>query len=541
MNTLTSRAVVGLLLVLGLPVWLESSLSRAANMEVSGTQSVSGNLTVGQQDSAGVYLTQPGAYPMEFTYGGTGTYQKSVIYHNQMNGFWIDVARKGIDASYPSYDFTIARRGESTPRFAIKGDTFGHVAIGAAPNNTAKLFVSQALVGCYAAQFRNNANGLSARGLLIESGPNTPEATEHMAVRFLTGNGSYEVGKIVWDSNSIDLTWVSDARLKMNIQECLTDSLAKIRNTRVATYERIHLPGVQYTGFIAQELAVEFPQAVFSDTDSSTGLQTLSIKPMQLIPHIFHAIQQQDAGVGALQQTSEVHGARLTALEESRAGLAQQVQDLATGVIRVEDLKPGAENTTAVLEMAAAVLRQLGVDPWVEIALSDAIETAPETVESSVTKAVTKYRLNLETAQAEAYTVEETVTEQTPTGKTVKRVKSGVRFDEATGKAYRWVGLSSAGAAETLTALRTANQLATLRTANQLAALQARFVAPPLGGPEFVAPSSGGQKLVAPPLGGPEFVAPPSGGQELVAPPSGGVLSASASAAAPANSKPAAR
>lgn len=351
-------------------------------------------------------------------------------------------------------------------------------------------------------------------------------------IQFHSGDGD-DVGKIMADGEGTPFfAGSSDARLKMNIQDFAEDSLGKIRRTRVATYERIALPGRRFTGFIAQELAVEFPEAVFTDVETSTGLETLYITPMKLAPHMFHAIQQLDRGVGTLQETFAAHDARLAALEEGRTGLsgevqdvAKQVQDLATGVIRVEDLKPGAENTTKVLEMAAAVLRQLGVDPWVEIALSDAIETVPETSPLTSVRTVTKYRLNLETAQAEPYAVEETVTEQAPTGQTIKRLKAGVRFDEATGKTYRWVGLSGDSGTGTVAALGAANRLTALRSANQLATLRAMFVALP----------SGGQR----------FVVSPSGGQGFVAPPLGGILSASASPAAsksaPVNSNPAAR
>ena len=142
------------------------------------------------------------------------------------------------------------------------------------------------------------------------------------------------------------------------------------------------------------------------------------------------------------------------------------MQQLATGVIRVEDLKPGAENKAVVMQLTESVLRQLGVDPWVEIALADAVETVPETNSVTSVKTVTKYRLNIASRQIEPYTVEESVTDQVPTGRTIERLKAGVRFDEITGKLYRWVGLASADAAEKLAALRTASQIASLPVSN---------------------------------------------------------------------------
>jgi len=248
--------------------------------------------------------------------------------------------------------------------------------------------------------------------------------------------------------------------------------------------------GKVHRGFIAEEVPDEFT------TDHK------SVIISDVVANNTAALKEAKRRILQLETNGGGFDTRLAAVESARADLAKEVQQLAAGAIRVEDLKPGSENTAVVMQLTESVLRQLGVDPWVEIALADAIETVPETNPVTSVRAVTKYRLNIASRQIEPYTVEESVTEQVPTGKTVERLKAGVRFDEGTGKLYRWVGLASADAAE---------KLAVLRTANQLAALQVRFVAPP----------SGGQKLVVPPLGG--------------------ILSASASAATPANSKPAAR
>jgi len=178
------------------------------------------------------------------------------------------------------------------------------------------------------------------------------------------------------------------------------------------------------------------------------------------------ALKEAKRRILELEKNGDGFDTRLAVTESARANLAAEVQQLATGVIRVEDLKPGAENTALVMQLTESVLRQLGVDPWGEISLADAIETVPETNPVTSVKGVTKYRLNIASRQIEPYTVEESVTEQVPTGKTVERLKAGVRFDETTGKLYRWVGLSSADAAEKLAALRTASQIASLPVSN---------------------------------------------------------------------------
>jgi len=201
--------------------------------------------------------------------------------------------------------------------------------------------------------------------------------------------------------------------------------------------------GEVHRGFIAEELPDEFT------TDHK------SVIISDVVANNTGALKEAKRRILELEKNGGGFDTRLGAAEGARADLAKEVQQLATGVIRVEDLKPGAENTAVVMQLTESVLRQLGVDPWVEIALADAIETVPETNPVTSVKGVTKYRLNIASRQIEPYAVEESATEQVPTGQTVERLKSGVRFDETTGKLYRWVGLSSADAAQKLAALHT--------------------------------------------------------------------------------------
>ena len=46
----------------------------------------------------------------------------------------------------------------------------------------------------------------------------------------------------------------------------------------------------------------------------------------------------------------------------------------------------------------------------------------------------------------ESYTVEEKVVEKTPTGRKIKQLRPDARFDEKTGKFYRWCGLGGTAA-----------------------------------------------------------------------------------------------
>jgi len=212
--------------------------------------------------------------------------------------------------------------------------------------------------------------------------------------------------------------------------------------------------GNVHRGFIAEEVPDEFT------TDHK------SVIISDVVANNTAALKEAKRRILELEKNGGGFDTRLAAVESARANLAAEVQQLATGVIRVEDLKPGAENTALVMQLTESVLRQLGVDPWVEIALADAVEAVAETNSVTSVRTVTKYRLNIASRQIEPYTVEESVTEQVPTGKTVERLKTGVRFDETTGKLYRWVGLASADAAEKLAALRTASQIASLPESN---------------------------------------------------------------------------
>ena len=77
------------------------------------------------------------------------------------------------------------------------------------------------------------------------------------------------------------------------------------------------------------------------------------------------------------------------------------------------------------------------MNPWVEIAFSEAWEEVDEMAVGSVLTTATRYRINWETKAVESYVAEETVTIDVPTGQKTSRLKEGILFDETTGKCYR--------------------------------------------------------------------------------------------------------
>jgi hypothetical protein len=125
----------------------------------------------------------------------------------------------------------------------------------------------------------------------------------------------------------------------------------------------------------------------------------------------------------------------------------------AAGLAGIAGLLEGTPSDETIRRLTESVLEKLGVEPWVEIPFAEAWAEVDETTPVSSKQTVMRYRANLETLQVEPYTVEETVTQQQATGRKVKQLKPDVRFDEKTGKFYRWCGLGGSTPQETAAAL----------------------------------------------------------------------------------------
>lgn len=125
----------------------------------------------------------------------------------------------------------------------------------------------------------------------------------------------------------------------------------------------------------------------------------------------------------------------------------------AAGLAGIVGSLEGTPSDETIQRLTEAVLKKIGVEPWIEIPLAEAWAEVDETTPVSAKQTVTRYRANLETLQVDPYTVEETVTQQQPTGRKVRQLKPDVRFDEKTGKFYRWCGLGGSTPKETAAAL----------------------------------------------------------------------------------------
>jgi hypothetical protein len=203
--------------------------------------------------------------------------------------------------------------------------------------------------------------------------------------------------------------------------------------------------GEKHRGFIAEDLPQALSQgdgvaALDIAANNTAALQEAKRRILELETRLAPLAPQAAAGAAAVGGAA-VGGATATGGTTEGSGLAASL---------------GADGTLSdaeILRLTEAVLKKIGVDPWIEVPLAEAWEEVDETAPVSAPQTVTRYRVDLDTMQVETYTVQETVTQQQPTGRKVKQLKGDVRFDEKTGKFYRWCGLGGATPTQTSAAL----------------------------------------------------------------------------------------
>ena len=143
----------------------------------------------------------------------------------------------------------------------------GNTTISAAAgtvNTNGSITVNQNSATAPAATFINAGDNTNREGIWIQCGGNVSGGT-NVAVRIRNGSGD-TIGGITFDNSSINLAYFSDEAMKARITTSPLTALGRIRATRIAQFQRLNLPGVTETGFIAQELAAAFPNAVTSMT-----------------------------------------------------------------------------------------------------------------------------------------------------------------------------------------------------------------------------------------------------------------------------------
>jgi hypothetical protein len=205
--------------------------------------------------------------------------------------------------------------------------------------------------------------------------------------------------------------------------------------------------GEIHRGFVAEEL----PKELTAD-GKSVSLGDVAANNTAALKEAKRRIQELEKEVAALNEIAAATGLRsqssVLGTQSSVLGSQSSVLSTQSSVLSLQTL-PDAE----VLRLTESVLRKMGVEPWVEITAAEAWEEADETTPVSAVETVTRYRFSPDTRLAEAYTVQETVTRQEPTGRRVIQLKKDVRLDEKTGKFYRWCGLGGTTPSQTSAAL----------------------------------------------------------------------------------------
>ena len=311
----------------------------------------------------------------------------------------------------------------------------GRLGVGTtSPNYPLDVVTNEALG--FAGAFFNDGNNLNRWGIGVAGGADDGNG-ENNLIHLFTGNGTCK-GYLQIDDQTVEIAQYSDVRLKENIIPAPIDGLEMVLSLPVREFNFIGSSVRQY-GFIAQELEAVYPDAVgmsphsqTQDTGAGTtvvdGIRT--IKPLKLIPILVHAVQKQEEKIEALE-------VRIEALEQRNAALLSHQMSAAP-------LGGGASARAILTGGLGRVLPQAGVDLWKEIPLAQAVEEVDEVREEKGARTVTKYRFNVKTMSVEPYTVQETVVETVPTGRTTRRIKPDVFFDESSGKFLRRVDPVSA-------------------------------------------------------------------------------------------------
>jgi hypothetical protein len=198
--------------------------------------------------------------------------------------------------------------------------------------------------------------------------------------------------------------------------------------------------GKVHRGFIAEELPAEF-----TEDGKSVMISDITANNTAALKEAKRRILELEKQVAAL--APKVASGQLADSAGSAAVGAAAVGAAGSGPSGVSDLSDASDLSDKTLQrLTESVLRKMGIEPWVEITAAEAWEEVDETAPVSAVETVTRYRFNPDTRLAEAYSVQETVTRQEPTGRRIVQLKKDVRLDEKTGKFYRWCGLGGAAA-----------------------------------------------------------------------------------------------
>ena len=197
------------------------------------------------------------------------------------------------------YKLQAWRAGETAVSHIVLQDQGGNVGIGTTTNPVAKLEVknnSGTTAGTYLAQFYNTATTLSSTGGGVNIQIDATTGTG-WPLMFSKSGGTAMYGiSCDYAASTCAINTASDVRLKQNINET-SYSLENVMNIQVRDYEYNYDPNhKRQTGFIAQQLATVFPDAVYvGDSAASVTVgdlkNTWSVDYARVVPLLTKAIQ----------------------------------------------------------------------------------------------------------------------------------------------------------------------------------------------------------------------------------------------------------
>lgn len=196
---------------------------------------------------------------------------------------YAEALRVGTDADPGNNNFQVD--GTST----LTGD----VGIGTAPSYQLDVYeTGQA----YIARFTHDGDNAARNGLLIQAGADDGVGLTYF-LRCLDGDGG-EVGYLEQTAGHVlQVAQPSDIRLKENIEDTKIDGVDIIKNLRVRDFNLIRAPGIDITGFIAQEVEGVYAPAVSRNEEEDIW----SVASAAFIMPLVKATQQQQTIIEQLE------------------------------------------------------------------------------------------------------------------------------------------------------------------------------------------------------------------------------------------------
>jgi hypothetical protein len=255
-------AASGQTVTIGLP----STIKVAVSAKVGSTGSLSETLVVG--DDLGD--VGPGR---TLVLGDQLTSATFYMGQSSSNGLKMEWKYDGTPANAIGYISTEGNSNDlhiDAADILLQSTSGGNVGIGVDPSYV--LDVKDDLSG-YVANFFNDGNNVNRSGIRIQSGEDTAAGTNIILGSF-DGNGTLE-GGLENNAGTVQVFNSSDLRGKDGIRPTRKSGKNILKNIPVLDYRYEDSP-TTHTGFVAQDLAIVFPDAVSTKTYTVEGVEKSS-------------------------------------------------------------------------------------------------------------------------------------------------------------------------------------------------------------------------------------------------------------------------